>query len=105
MLIDWVKKNKKLALKVTGVNFLLMAVVLLFWAQPKAGMTANEKAAANLSRMEAQVKGKSVKPASSAQDVRQAHEEYQKGQVQIFLALMVLCGVGFLGYGFLKKED
>jgi hypothetical protein len=105
MLLDWVKKNKKLALKITGVNFLLMALVLMFWAQPKEGMTVSEKAAANSARMEASVMGKSTKPASSAQDVRQAHEEYQKAQVQIFLVLMVLFGVGFLGYGFVKKEE
>lgn len=105
MLLTWIKKNKKVALKITGANFLLMALVLLFWAQPKEGMSANEKAAANSARMEAQVSGNSKKPASSADDVRQAHEEYQKGQVQIFLILMVVCGVGFLGYGFFTKEE
>lgn len=105
MFLAWVKKNKKLALKITGVNFLLMALVLLFWAQPKQGMSANEKAAANAERMEVQISGSSKQPASSAHDVRQAHEEYQKEQVQIFLILMVVFGMGFLGYGFFVKDE
>lgn len=105
MLLAWIKKNKKLALKVTGVNFLLMALVLLFWSQPKSGMSENEKAAANLARMEAQVRTASQKPASSADDFKLAHSQYQEKQVQIFLVLMIVFGVGFLGYGFLKKEE
>ncbi len=105
MLVHWVKKNKKLALKITGVNFLLMALVMLFWAQPKNGMSENEKASANLARMEAQVSGSSQKPASSAQDFRQVHAAHQAEQVRIFLILMVILGSASLVYGFLKKED
>jgi len=105
MLLTWVKKNKKLAAKVTGINFLLMALVLLFWAQPKEGMSANERAAANLARMEAQVQGNSKKTASVADNFSQSHEKHQQKQVRIFLILMVLFGVVFLGYGFIKKED
>ena len=94
MLLAWVKKNKKLALKITGVNFLLMALVLIFWAQPKQGMSANEKAAANTARMEARMSSQSSKrPASSASDVRRAHEEYQKEQVQIFFRRTASAGV------------
>lgn len=105
MLLAWIKKNKKLALKVTGINFLLMALVLLFWAQPKQVMSANEKAAANAARMEVQISTSSKKPASSAHDFSKAHEEYQKGQIQIFLILMVVFGTGFLGYGFFVKDE
>ncbi len=105
MLLDWVKKNKKLALKITGVNFLLMALVLMFWVQPKQGMSASEKAAANTARMEARISVDSKRPASSASDVRKAHEEYQKEQVQIFLILMLILGAGFLGYGFFVKDE
>ena len=105
MLLAWIKQNKKLALKVTGVNFLLMALVLLFWSQAKPGMNENEKAAANLARMEGQVSTASQKPASSTDDFKLAHSQYQEGQVEIFLAVMLIFGVGFLGYGFLKKEE
>ena len=105
MLLTWVKKNKKLASKITGINFLIMALVVLFWSQPKEGMSANERAAANLARMEAHVQGSSKQTTSSANHFRQSHEKHQEKQVRIFLILMVLFGVVFLGYGFIKKED
>lgn len=31
-MLEWFKHNKKLAYKITGANFLLMALVLLFWS-------------------------------------------------------------------------
>jgi len=105
MLLAWVKQNKKLAMKITGVNFLLMALVLLFWSQPQAVMSENEMAAANLERMASKASGKSRKPASNAQNFKQAQAAHQEEQVRIFMIMMVLFGVGFLGYGFMQKEE
>ncbi len=102
MMLDWVKKNQKLAFKVTGVNFLLMALVLLFWSQPKSVLSENEKAAANVARMEAKAKGSSA--ASATGNIMQDHHESQKKQLRIFLIIMTISGAAFLGYGFLKKE-
>ena len=101
-MLDWVKKNQKLAFKVTGVNFLLMALVLLFWSQPKAALSENEKAAANVARMEAKAKGGSAP--SETGNIMQEHHESQKKQLRIFLIIMTISGAAFLGYGFLKKE-
>ncbi len=104
MILDWVKKNQKLALKVTGVNFLLMALLLLFWAQPKEGgvHTENEKARANIARMEAQAGGTSK--AQRKVNLMQKHKESQQVQLRVFLIIMIVAGAGFLAYGFLKKD-
>lgn len=105
MLLDWVKENKRLASKIMGINFLVMALVLLFWAQPKEGMSEEEKAAANVARMEAIASGTSQKKASQPPSFMKDYKETQKTQLRVFLILMVICGSGFLLYGFLKKED
>ena len=102
MILEWVKKNQKLAFKVTGVNFLLMALVLLFWSQPKAVLSENEKAAANVARMEAKAKG--VSAPSTTGNIMQEHHKSQKKQLRVFLIIMTISGAAFLGYGFLKKE-
>lgn len=101
-MLEWVKKNQKLAYKITGANFLLMALVLLFWSQPKAGLSENEKAAANVARMEAKTKGRVS--SSAAGNIMKEHHESQKKQLRIFLIIMTISGAAFLGYGFLKKE-
>jgi len=105
MIVEWVKKNKSFAAKVMGANFLLMALLLLFWSQPKEGMSENEKASANLARMEAKVSGSSQKKASEPPSLMKEYREKQKAQLQIFLIIMVIAGVGLLGYGFFKKEE
>ncbi len=105
MILEWVKENKKLASKIIGANFLLMVLVLLFWSQPKEGMSENEKAAANLARMEAKVNGSSQKKGSEPSSFMQEYKQKQKVQLQVFLIIMSIAGAGFLGYGFFKKEE
>ena len=105
MLLDWVKENKKLASKIMGANFLLMALVILFWSQPEDSMSENAKAAANVARMETKASRSSQKEASQAPSFMKEYKEAQKAQLQMFLIIMVISGAGFLGYGFLKKEE
>lgn len=82
-----------------------MALVLLFWSQPKEGMSEDEKAAANVARMEAQVSGSSQKEASQPPSFMKEYKQTQEAQLRVFLIFMVISGAGFLVYGFLKKED
>ncbi len=105
MLITWVKENKRLASKIMGVNFLVMALVLLFWSQPKEGMSENEKAAANVARMEAKASGNSQEKASQPPSFMKDYKQTQKTQLRVFLILMVISGAGFLAYGYVNKED
>ncbi len=104
-MFKWVQKNQKLAAKITGINFLLMTLLMLFWSQPKEGMSEEERAAANVARMEARVEGSSGKSSPSNLNLMKKHQETQKAQLRVTLILMSLCGFGFLIYGFLKKDD
>ncbi len=88
-----------------GANFLLMALVLLFWSQPKEGLSENEKAAANVARMEAKASGTSQQKASQPPSFMKEYRETQKTQLRVFLIIMVISGAGFLAYGFFKKDD
>ena len=106
MIVDWIKANKKLASKIMGANFLVMAFILIFWSQPKEGMSENEKAAANVARMEARLSGDSqTKAAAQSSNFMKEYRQSQQAQLRIFLVIMVIAGVGFLLYGFLKKEE
>ncbi len=106
MVLEWVQKNQKLAAKITGVNFLLMTLVMLFWAQPKTGLSDEEKAAANVARMEARVSGSNKQVSGKSNlDIMKEHRQKQQQQLRITLIIMSMCGAGFLAYGFLKKEN
>ena len=106
MLLEWVKRNQSLAFKITGANFLVMAFVLLFWSQPKVGMSENEKAAANVARMEGRSGGtdeiKQMNAEKSANFMKE-YQENQKANLRIVLIIMAALGTGFLAYGFIKK--
>ena len=79
-----------------------------FWLNPKKGLSEVEIAAANVARMEAQVKGKSItstKPKSSNKSpfAQKLHETKAK-QFKILAILAMIFGVGFLGYTFIKRD-
>lgn len=83
-----------------------MTLIVLFWSQPKEGLSENERAAANVARMEARTSGKAAgKPSGSDLNFMDKHRQKQQQQLRITLILMSLCGAGFLAYGFLKKEN
>ena len=101
MLLNWIKKNRSLALKITGANFLLVTIIMLFWSQPKAIMGENAKSAASVARMEARAERKS--PASSSSSITRAYKKNQEKQLRVMLIIMALLGTGFLVYGFIDK--
>lgn len=102
---DWYLNNKRLALKLMGGNFLVMALVLLFWSAPQESASENERAAANVARMEARMQGKGTAPKDNRVNLLGKHMEKQQQQLRVLLILMVIAGAGFLAYGFLKKDD
>ncbi len=104
-LFEWYLSHKKLAYKLMGANFLLMALVLLFWSAPKEGMSENERAAANVARMEARIQGQGSTSQENKVNLLNRHMDKQQAQLRIVLVIMVIVGVGFLAYGVLKKEE
>jgi len=87
---------------------LLIGFVAFFWATPKEGISENTLAAANVARMEAKVSGGSSTTASTPQNNKskflEKFKETKANQLRYLTIFMMIFGLGFLGYSFLKKE-
>ena len=100
--------HKKVIIRAFGTILLLVGFVIFFWATPKEGVSQNELAALNVARMEAKVAGSSSKASKTVSDPSKFLEQMQETRARQFRYLtifMMLFGVGFLVYSFLKKEE
>ena len=107
---DFFLKHKIAIFRFLGTVMLLVSFIVYFWITPKEGLSQNEIAAANVARMEARVAGGSggsrSKPQSSSAKILEELKNTQAKQVQYFIILSMIIGVGLLGYSFVKpKED
>ena len=86
---------------------LLIAFVIYFWTTPKDRLSENERARANVARMEARAGGSSAKrlKASSSAAIMKAYKDTQAAQTRYALIVVMVLGVGFLGYSFVKKKE
>ena len=103
-------KHQKIILRSVGVFLLVLGLTLFFWAAPKKVISQNEQAAANLARMEASVSGggsskSTVTQSSHHETISASMIETQKKQLRMLMIMVMVFGVGFLGYSFLKKEE
>lgn len=108
--MEFFLKHQKTIFRSVGAFLVVLGLVLYFWAAPQKVMSENERAAANLARMEAAVSSKSSSSSAKQQNadhskISQAMIETQKKQVRMLMIMVMIFGVGFLGYSFLKKED
>ncbi|MEN8303841.1 MAG: hypothetical protein ABFQ64_07210, partial [Campylobacterota bacterium] len=92
-----------------GALMLVVGFAIHFWATPKEGISANERAAANVARMEAKVKGESSAQSKSSKksDSKFLEElkKTQEKQLQYLTIIAMILGVGFLGYSFMPKKE
>lgn len=108
-MLEFLKNNKKIIIRVVGTLMLLIGFVVHFWSVPKEGISKEELAAANVARMEASVAGSSPTATNQAEPkkspfMKQFMETRKKHLEYLTIAAMVL-GVGFLLYSFIKKEE
>jgi len=107
--MEYFLKYQQAILRVGGGIFLLLGFVIHFWSVPQEGMSQNQRAAANIARMEANVQGKSTaksgkSKADSSKFLKELKEQQAK-QIEYFTILAMLLGVGSLGYSFIKKKE
>lgn len=101
-------KYKIVLFRSMGAVMLLIGFVIYFWTSPKEGMSENERAAANIARMEVKVKGqnslqnKSVKKSESK--FLDEFKNTQEKQLQYLTIIIMILGVGFFGYSFVPKK-
>ncbi|QOP40470.1 hypothetical protein [Sulfurimonas marina] len=108
--MEFFLKHQTVIFRSVGAFLLVMGFALYFWAAPQKVLSENERAAANLARMEASVSGSSSSKASARQQsnaspISAAMQETQKKQIRMLMIMVMIFGAGFLGYSFLKKKE
>lgn len=101
-------KYKTLIFRTVGVLMLVIGFVIFFWKTPKAGVSENEIAAANVARLEARASGSSSASSPAKPDTSKILEKFKEtreSQVKYFMILVMIAGAGFVLYSFLKKEQ
>lgn len=104
--MDFFHKYKIVILRSLGALMLLVGFVIHFWTTPQKEMSANERAAANLARMEAKTTTSSIiRKSPDENKFLMELKSKQEQQMKYLTILAMLFGVGFLGYSFLKKSE
>ncbi len=108
--MEFFNNHKTVIFRTLGALMLVIGFAVHFWTTPKEVLTQNEKAAANIARMEAKVAGGS---SSSKQSIKKDDSKFmskmkdtQAKQLRFLTIIAMILGVGFLGFSFVKpKED
>ena len=107
--MEFFLKHKIVIVRSLGALMLIIGFAIHFWATPKEGISANDRAAANVARMEAKVKGESSAQSKAAKksDSKFLDElkDTQAKQLQYLTIIAMILGVGFLGYSFMPKKQ
>lgn len=101
-------KYKIILLRSLGAVMLIVGLAIYFWVTPKEGVSANDKAAARIARMEATTQGNNLSSTAKKQETSKFADvlkEKQKEQLEYMLILVMLGGLGFLVYSFIQKKD
>ncbi|MDF1874864.1 hypothetical protein JHD48_03850 [Sulfurimonas sp. SAG-AH-194-I05] len=105
--MDLFLKHKTVILRSFGLIMLVVSISLHFWSTPPKKLTQNERAAENVKRMEAKMRSTSVTNESKKNESKflEHLKKKQKKQLEYMTLLMMLFGVGFVGYSFLVKKE
>lgn len=101
-------KYKTVILRTVGVLMLVIGFSVHFWVTPKEGLSANQRAAANVARMEAKIAGKAKSSRAGKKDESKFLKELkdtQAKQIKYLTIIAMIFGVGFLGFSFVKKPQ
>lgn len=105
--MEFFLKHKTVIFRTLGVIFLLIGFLIRFWVMPQEVVSQNDRASANLARMEASVAGAAHQ--SSKKKVDKTHllkklKETQKKQLEYLTILAMFLGGVSLGYSFLGRK-
>ena len=105
--MEFFLKHKTVIFRTLGVVFLLTGFLIKFWVMPQEAVSQNDRAAANLARIEASVAGVSHK--SAKKKVDNTHflkklKDTQKKQLEYLTILAMILGSISLGYSFVGKS-
>ncbi len=101
--------HKTIILRTLGAIMLIVGISIQFWETPKKGLSANDKASARIARMEAKAKASgSSSQKSKEKDSSKFMDKMkstQEKQMKYMTILVMVFGVGFLGYSFMPKKE
>ncbi len=105
--MDFFNQNRVIILRTIGALMLVIGFAVHFWTMPKEGLSANDRAAANVARMEARVSGKGGASSAKQDDSKFLKDlkETQAQQLQYLTIIAMILGVGSLGYSFMPKKE
>jgi len=108
--MEFFTKHQRVIFRSLGAIFLIVSIAAFFWTAPKKGFTENEIAAANVARMEARMSGQSSVIAQKEKPKHspflKTYKDTQAKQLRYALIIMMIFGIGFLGYSFISdKKD
>ena len=107
--MEFILKNKIIILRTLGSLMLIIGFAVHFWVTPKEVISPNDKAAANIARMEAKTNAKSSKNSKSTKKDESKFLETLKNtqakQMEYLTIIAMILGIGFLGYSFMNKKE
>lgn len=86
---------------------LLLGFVIHFWVTPKEGISDLDRAAANVARMEASVRGEGSRSGQAGEQapLLQEFKNSREKQMEYLTIIAMILGGGFLLYSFFQKEE
>ncbi|SFV50245.1 hypothetical protein MNB_SM-4-639 [hydrothermal vent metagenome] len=107
--MEFFLKYQQVILRSLGGFLLLIGFVIHFWTVPQEGISQNDRAAANLARMEKSVlstgsTNKTKQKSDTSQFLKELKAQQEK-QIEYFTILILILGVLSLGYSFIKKKE
>ena len=107
--MEFFLKHKIVIMRSLGGLMIVVGFAIHFWTTPKEGISANDRAAANVARMEAKVAGKSSTESKTSKKSDSKFLEELKNtqakQMQYLTIIAMILGIGFLGYSFIPKRE
>ncbi len=105
---EWVRQHQKKLSLFLGVLLIIGAVASLFWNNLDSSVSKEEHlATANVARMEARMGSQSTAPQQAPDKpvFSAKYREKQQEQLRYAIIISLVFGVGFVGYGLLKREE
>ncbi|MEA3521495.1 MAG: hypothetical protein U9R50_00830 [Campylobacterota bacterium] len=103
-MFEWIIKHQRLFSLGMGSLLLIIALGLFFWTNESALSKEERLAQANIARMQARTEGANHTQSVHASATLDTFYEGRDKQMQYLLIIMIIGGIGFLGFGFFKKS-
>jgi len=102
--MEFFRTNRVVIARSMGIFMLLISFIIYFWDIEQKTLTPNERAAANIARMEAKVSVKTTTNKHESSKFLQHLQKKQDEQLRYMLIFFMIFGLGFLGYSFIKRD-